>query len=1211
MKKRNAYFWISAIIFVGCSSEQTSSDEGSKTMKLFQCHPTLIQCDTLPQPKLIPLEYDDLETHKLEFSQPGEPLLNEYPFGPGIVHELEKEKLISKYPGDGQTEECASIELTATRKRLQLPDEVEVPHLFSPRENALSFLSIGKLEGLRHSVVSDITQDFNGHIWMATEGGLSKYDGNKLSHYTVSQSLSSNVIYALTHDSKGRIWSGTYKNGFDILDGHYVSHYGKAEGFEDATVLAFLEDREGNMWIGTDGRWFGLWKFDGQRFFQYKPSNGMPIIRIEDLMQDHSGNIWIAGREGVVKFDGKSFLHYSKENGLPFNFITSLSEDQSHKIWMGGNEGLISFDGNTFRTYNAESNLISDQVISVNCTNNGDIWVGHDKGISIIKGEVCQHLEAKSGLPSKHITKVFQDDSDQIWIGTRTSGIVKFMGNIFRHFSSRNGLSGDDFTIYSIYEDTEGKQWIGADPGIGVLDNEKVSFVVTNDKIPINNVRAISQTRSGTLCFGCKSGLILNDKNNLKIINRNLGDIKAIEDFSSAVAPSIYSLFIDNSSQIWVGTKFGVSKYDKHNIVNYNGRELGFPLSVGGSNLINADQFKQNCRVYGILQDREGSMWFLINGYGLVKYDGLHFLHYNTENGLPNKNLQCLAIDQANRLWIGSEIGLMVLENDQIHLIDENYGLSNPNVQAIQFDSDGNLWIGTRDGLNKLLVNQIEALLSANNPLQLDFFKKYGYDDGLITIGVSRGSLNFDSKNNLWMGGNNFLTKHFPEKDNQNSAPKIEFTSLDMFNDKIPWGDFAELNDTTFTVSNGMSISGFSYDSVSLWYQLPINASFKYNNNFLTFNFVGATTYQPEQVKYQYMLEGWDESWSGVSSRTSAPYGNLPPGDYTFKVKARSSSGVWSEPLHYSFTIRPPWFWNVWSKLAYILSVVTTITLVFRWRTGELRKRQTELEDTVRERTSEIAKKHREITDSINYAERIQRSLMASRQLLDSNLPEHFVYFNPKERVSGDFFWACKLSNGRFALACADSTGHGVPGAIMSMLNIAALERAVDGEGLTEPNLILDSARKKVIKTLAQDGSEEGGRDGMDAVLVTLDMAEKKIVAALANMQLWIMGSGEKRTIAPDKMPIGKHDKQDIPFTRHEVQLKKGDVVYMFSDGYVDQFGGPNGKKFKYRPFEELLFSIHQLPVKEQQVIIRMHFENWMGDLEQVDDVCVIGIRMQ
>jgi serine phosphatase RsbU (regulator of sigma subunit) len=405
-------------------------------------------------------------------------------------------------------------------------------------------------------------------------------------------------------------------------------------------------------------------------------------------------------------------------------------------------------------------------------------------------------------------------------------------------------------------------------------------------------------------------------------------------------------------------------------------------------------------------------------------------------------------------------------------------------------------------------------------------------------------------------------------------------------------------------------MSGCEFDSVSLWYQLPLHASFRYNNNFLTFNFVGATTYQPEQVKYQYMLEGWDESWSGISSRTSAPYGNLPPGNYTFMVKAMNSTGTWSEPLSYSFSIRPPWFWNFWSKLAYLLITITGIFAIFRWRTGELRKRQRELEDTVRERTSEIAKKHREITDSINYAERIQRSLMASRQLLDAHLPEYFVYFNPKERVSGDFFWACNLPDGKFALTCADSTGHGVPGAIMSMLNIAALERAVEGEELAEPNLILDSARKKVIQTLAQDGSEEGGRDGMDAVLVSLDMKERKMVAALANMQLWIMGDGEKRTIAPDKMPVGKHDKQDIPFTRHEIQLKKGDVVYMFSDGYVDQFGGPNGKKFKYRPFEELLFSIHQLPIKEQQVIIRMHFENWKGDLEQVDDVCVIGIRM-
>jgi ligand-binding sensor domain-containing protein/serine phosphatase RsbU (regulator of sigma subunit) len=1152
------------------------------------------------------MEFDQLETYKLELGEPGEPLVNEYPLGPGVVHELIQDRVVKRYPGDGTTEECVSLELTGTKRKLKLPVEVEVPHLFSSRENALSFLSLGKLEGLPHNVVTEICADDNGNLWLASEGGITKYDGRKLYNYSVSQGLSSNSNLSIFHDSRNRIWIGSLKNGIDIIDGETLTHYGKSEGFVDETILAIMEDRQGNIWIGTDGYSFGLWKYDGRRFTQFKPNNGCPINRVEDIMEDHAGNIWLAGNGGIAKYDGKGFENFNSESGLPLNFISCIAEDSTHRIWMGSNKGggLVSFDGRRFTKYSENDKLYSGKTNCLSVLKNNEIWVGQEKGITILTNGRCVLLNENSGLPSSDLRDIFLDELNQIWIGTR-SGISKFKGNLFNHYTNNNGIMAD--VVYTIAHDKDSSYWIGTGSGLSKFDGHGIRSFEPSQKLSINDSRSVASTSNGVTWFGSNSGLFAHYAGKFSIIDKNIGF--QISFGKGVDTKTIFKVFRDNSDNLWIGTKHGVTKYDLHSLTNYNAQELGFATVATSPDQITAQNFISMCRVYDINQDKEGNLWFAIWGYGMIKYDGISFTHFNSSNGFPSKHLQSMAIDNQSNLWIGTENGLVLMRYDSIRVYDESGGLSNSNIQALQIDHNGVLWVGTRNGLNRIAINDISDF-KTNPSLEKYILKKYYFDDGMISIGVSRNSLLYDNKGNLWMGGNNSLSIHIPEKITPISKLSVTLTSLDLFNDRIGWGDFVNKKDSTATLSNGMTMSGCEFDSVSLWYQLPLNASFKYNNNFLTFNFVGATTYQPEQVKYQYMLEGWDESWSGISSRTSAPYGNLPPGDYTFMVKAMNSSGIWSEPLTYSFRIRPPWFWNIWSKIAYLLFTVTGIFAIFRWRTGELRKRQRELEDTVRERTSEIAKKHREITDSINYAERIQRSLMASRQLLDANLPEYFVYFNPKERVSGDFFWACNLPNGKFALTCADSTGHGVPGAIMSMLNIAALERAVDGEGLTEPNLILDSARKKVIKTLAQDGSEEGGRDGMDAVLVSLDMKEMKMVAALANMQVWIMGSGEKRTIAPDKMPIGKHDKQDTPFTRHELQLKKGDVVYMFSDGYVDQFGGPNGKKFKYRPFEELLFSIHQLPLKEQQVIIRMHFENWMGDLEQVDDVCVIGIRM-
>lgn len=283
-----------------------------------------------------------------------------------------------------------------------------------------------------------------------------------------------------------------------------------------------------------------------------------------------------------------------------------------------------------------------------------------------------------------------------------------------------------------------------------------------------------------------------------------------------------------------------------------------------------------------------------------------------------------------------------------------------------------------------------------------------------------------------------------------------------------------------------------------------------------------------------------------------------------------------------------------------------------------------------------VEEKHKEITDSINYAERIQRSFIATTELLDHNLRTYFVMFKPKDVVSGDFYWGSKLNNGQFALATADSTGHGVPGAIMSLLNITSLEKAVEHH--SDPADILNATRKTIIERLKKDGSSEGGKDGMDCSLLCFDFENKVVKIAAANNPVWIVrtvssgtsstlgtgsrgkapfSTGEGRgdeaeliEITPDKMPVGKHDKDGHPFTTHTIELKDGDIIYTLTDGFPDQFGGENSKKFMSKRLKELLITNSHLPLNEQKQILQTTFKNWIGNLEQVDDVCLIGIRV-
>lgn len=268
----------------------------------------------------------------------------------------------------------------------------------------------------------------------------------------------------------------------------------------------------------------------------------------------------------------------------------------------------------------------------------------------------------------------------------------------------------------------------------------------------------------------------------------------------------------------------------------------------------------------------------------------------------------------------------------------------------------------------------------------------------------------------------------------------------------------------------------------------------------------------------------------------------------------------------------------------------------------ELKERETHIQKEI------IEEKHKEITDSINYAERIQRSFLATTDLLDDNLCNYFVFFKPKDIVSGDFYWASSLLNGNFALVTADSTGHGVPGAIMSLLNITSIEKAI--ETTSSPAQILNLTRQTIINRLKKDGSASGGKDGMDCSLISFNKDKSKLDIAAANNPIWIIRNNELIDIKPDKMPVGKHDRDTDSFTEQEIDLQKGDVVYTLTDGFPDQFGGEKGKKFMSKKLKELLLINSRLPMEEQKQLLEQTFSEWVGDLEQVDDVTLIGVRV-
>ncbi len=269
----------------------------------------------------------------------------------------------------------------------------------------------------------------------------------------------------------------------------------------------------------------------------------------------------------------------------------------------------------------------------------------------------------------------------------------------------------------------------------------------------------------------------------------------------------------------------------------------------------------------------------------------------------------------------------------------------------------------------------------------------------------------------------------------------------------------------------------------------------------------------------------------------------------------------------------------------------------------------TQQKNEVEKQKQIIEVKNKDITDSINYAQRIQAALFASDDLLNKNLDKYFILFKPKDIISGDFYWATEVKDktgggSRFYLAVCDSTGHGVPGAFMSLLNISFLNEAITEKGILQPNEIFNHVRQRLIENISSDGA----KDGMDGILLCFDRSSKMISYAGANNAPYLMDSALQE-LPTDKMPVGLSDKKDS-FSHQVIAFQSGNILYLYTDGFADQFGGPKGKKIKYKQLNSLLLSNSSKPMEEQKTLLEKAFEEWKGNLEQIDDVLVMGIRI-
>lgn len=803
-------------------------------------------------------------------------------------------------------------------------------------------------------------------------------------------------------------------------------------------------------------------------------------------------------------------------------------------------------------------------------------------------------MTESEGMSSSVVRSIIQDRNGAMWFGTNGGGLCRYDGKSFACFTQQQGLSNN--VVRCILQEPNGDLWLG--------------------------------THGGGLC---------------KYDGENFWQYSVDQGMSHNI---IRCLFRDSRGNLWLGTYGGgAMKFDGKTFTHYTTRE-------GMSHNI----------ILCITEDDQGRIWFGTEGGGLTCYNGKQFEHYTEKQGLPHNEVWSIARDEKGNFWMATGGGGVVFfDGKRFANFTTREGLSNNAVFSVITDSRKNMWFGTRFGLNKLTFQNRESLVKlvqGDKKQKYDrgqvYFKSYNHEDGFLGIGCFGNAICEDSTGTIWVGTNDRLTVYHPEGEQSDTlAPQVHLNGIDLFNENIAWPGLAHLQqakDTTLVLGNGVKVSDFNFSGISSWYRLPQQLSLAHHNNFLTFRFIGVTQRQAARVRYQYRLDGLDENWSALVNRTEAPYGNLPHGQYTFRVRAMNSEGYWSKEFKYSFNIRPPWWKTLWFRILLVVLALLVLYLVYYWRTATLRNSQRRLEQTVISRTAELVlqkeeaekqknfaekqkelveKKQREITDSITYAKHIQEAILPPESLVKRWLPQSFILYKPKDIVAGDFYFF-EVTETHLFYAVADCTGHGVPGALVSVVCSNALTRCVKEFNLTRPGQILDKARQLVIETFEKSGQDV--KDGMDISLISFNFeslhfniktsgndiednfgirnSSFEISWAGANNPLWIVNrDGTITEVAPDKQPIGKTDRPR-PFSTHQLNLEPGSFIFLFTDGYADQFGGQKGKKMKYKRMKELLQHTVMLPQNEQVNYLEEQFDEWRGSREQVDDVCVIGIRI-
>lgn len=720
-------------------------------------------------------------------------------------------------------------------------------------------------DGLSQSVAQTLFQDKKGFIWIGTGYGLNRFDGIHFKSYFVEQGLIHNKIYSLWQDARGRIWIGT-ERGISIYDNGSITSPANIDSVIQSPVNDIYHDNKDRIWMATEGD--GVYYLNRDKLIHIGVKEGLPNNRVRSVVEDSAGTIWMGTDGGIGIWNNGSIKSLTTADGLVDNHIICLYKDKDGSFWIGTQGGLSHFIHGRFINFISRDGIPFTQIHCLLRDRMGILWIGTEDGLIRYKNNRFKKYTIENGLSNNYIYSMMEDSEGDLWLGTFGGGINRFTGEFITNYTIANGLNNN--VVTAICPDS-GEIWIGTyGGGLNIYRNNHLISYKYNRLLPDSRIFSLHRMNDSTIWVNTMNGIALmrHDKLSQPAFLKNLPSLK------------IRCAIKDNAGRYWIGTD------DEGVLVLNNGkiRRITARDGLAGNNI--------RC----IMQDREGNIWIGTYEGASRLYNGkIH--NYTIADGLPNNGVLDIYQDDLGNIWFSTFGGIGIMSGHKIRRITSKNSSENTVYYTVIQDSSKAYWIGSSKGILYLPQKRLTTALSDKGASIQVYFKRYTSDMGLVTNEMNWGAIAKDKHGNIWFGSVSGLIKiNTRLKKSSVQGPPVYITGISVM-DK--------------------SVLGRK------------NLQLDYDQNFLTFNFVGLSYSSPDRVLYEYRLHGADPHWM-TTNTGSARYSALKDGAYTFQVRARNNDGSWSpSTASFSFVIRPP-FWQTWWFRFLILTIVIAIgTLVY------------------------------------------------------------------------------------------------------------------------------------------------------------------------------------------------------------------------------------------------------------------------------------------